>query len=152
MVAKLFNIVQPHVAIFGEKDYQQLIAIRQMGKDINFDIDIIGAPIFREEDGLAMSSRNKYLSLEERKAALCLVASLRRAENLCQNGEVSAEKIIEKAAQIINAEPLARIDYIKICNPETIEETKTIDDKALMALAVKIGGTRLIDNRILKRT
>ena len=91
-------------------------------------------------------------SLEERKAALCLVASLRRAKKLCQNGEVSAEKIIEEAAQIINAEPLAEIDYIKICNPETIEEIKTIDDNALIALAVKIGGTRLIDNRILKRT
>jgi len=149
VVAKLFNIVQPHVAIFGEKDYQQLIAIRQMGKDLDFGIDIVGAPIVREKDGLAMSSRNKYLSIEERKAALCLNGALRRAKELSKNGEVNAQKLIEEAAKIINAEPLTEIDYIKICNPETIEDIKTIKDKAVMALAVKIGKTRLIDNQIL---
>ncbi len=151
VVAKLFNIVKPQIAIFGEKDYQQLITIRQMVKDLNFDIEIVGMPIVREDDGLAMSSRNNYLTPKERKAALCLVNSLNQAEKLFQNGEVRTEKLIQEAEKIINAQPLAKIDYIKICHPETLEDIDTIDSKALMALAVRIGNTRLIDNRILKR-
>ena len=150
VVAKLFNIVKPHVAIFGEKDYQQLVTIRQMTRDLNFDIEIIGMPTIREEDGLAMSSRNKYLSSEERKQALCLVSALNQVEKLFQGGEKNSKKLIARAAEIIRVQPAAAIAYVKICHPETIEHLDWIDDKALMALAVKIGKTRLIDNRVLK--
>jgi len=150
VVAKLFNIVKPHVAIFGEKDYQQLVTIRQMTRDLNFDIEIIGMPTIREEDGLAMSSRNKYLSSEERKQALCLVSALNQVEKLFQGGEKNSKKLIARAAEIIRVQPAAAIDYVKACHPETIEDLEWIDDRALMALAVKIGKTRLIDNRVLK--
>lgn len=150
VVAKLFNIVKPHVAIFGEKDYQQLVTIRQMTRDLNFDIEIIGMPTIREEDGLAMSSRNKYLSSEERKQALCLFNALNQVEKLFQGGEKNSKKLIDRAAEIIRVQPAAAIDYVKVCHPETIEDLEWIDDKALMALAVKIGKTRLIDNRVLK--
>ena len=150
VVAKLFNIIKPHVAVFGEKDFQQLITVRQMVKDLNVDIEVVGMPIVREEDGLAMSSRNKHLNPEERTAALCLVASLDRAEKLHQSGEIRSEKIIGEAQKIINAQSLAAIDYVKICNAETLEDVDTLDGIALMALAVRIGTTRLIDNRILQ--
>ncbi|HPD60409.1 MAG TPA: pantoate--beta-alanine ligase [Thermodesulfobacteriota bacterium] len=150
VVAKLFNIVKPHVAIFGEKDYQQLVTIRQMTRDLNFDIEIIGMPTIREKDGLAMSSRNQYLSAEERKQARCLFNALSQAEKLYREGERNSKKLIDIATKIIHAQPTATIDYVKICHPETIEDLKWIDDKALMALAVKIGKTRLIDNRVLK--
>jgi len=150
VVAKLFNIVKPQVAIFGEKDYQQLVTIRQMTRDLNFAIEIIGMPIIREEDGLAMSSRNKYLSPEERKQALCLFSALNQVEKLFQGGEKNPKKLIDRAAEIIRVQPVATIDYVKVCHPETIEDLEWIDDKALMTLAVKIGKTRLIDNRVLK--
>jgi len=150
VVAKLFNIVKPHVAVFGEKDFQQLITVRQMVKDLNWDIEVVGVPIVREEDGLAMSSRNKYLNPEERKAALCLVASLDRAEKLHQGGEIRSKKILDEARNIINTQPLATIDYVKICSAATLEDIDTLDDTALIALAVMIGKTRLIDNRVLK--
>jgi len=150
VVAKLFNIVKPHVAIFGEKDYQQLVTIRQMTRDLNFDIEIIGMPTIREEDGLAMSSRNQYLSSEERKQALCLFNALNQVEKLFQGGEKNAKILIDCAAEIIRVQPAAAIDYVKVCHPETIEDLERIDDRALIALAVKIGKTRLIDNRTLK--
>ena len=150
VVAKLFNIVKPHVAIFGEKDYQQLVTIRQMTRDLNFDIEIIGMPTIREEDGLAMSSRNKYLSAEEKKQALCLFNALNQVEKLFQGGEKNAKKLIDRATEIIRVQPAAAIDYVKVCHPETIEDLEWIDDRALIALAVKIGKTRLIDNRTLK--
>lgn len=150
VVAKLFNIVKPHVAIFGEKDYQQLVTIRQMTRDLNFDTEIIGMPTIREKDGMAMSSRNKYLSSEERKQALCLFNALNQVEKLFQGGEKNPKKLIDRAAEIIRVQPAAAIDYVKVCHPETIIDLEWIDDKALMALAVKIGKTRLIDNRVLK--
>lgn len=150
VVAKLFNIVKPHVAIFGEKDYQQLVTIRQMTRDLNFDIEIFGMPTIREEDGLAMSSRNRYLSSEERKQALCLFSALNQVEKLFQGGEKNSKKLIDRAAEIIRVQPAVAIDYVKVCHPETIEDLELIDDRALMALAVKIGKTRLIDNRVLK--
>ena len=150
VVAKLFNVVKPHVAIFGEKDYQQLVTIRQMTRDLNFDIEIIGMPTIREKDGLAMSSRNKYLKLEERKQALCLFNALNQVEKLFQEGEKNSKKLIDRAVEIIRFQPAATIDYVKVCHPETIEDLERIDDKALIALAVKIGKTRLIDNRVLK--
>ncbi len=146
VVTKLFNIVKPHIAIFGKKDFQQLVAIQRMVKDLNFDIEIIDMPTVREEDGLAMSSRNSYLNPEERKAALCLFSSLKRAEELFEGGERNAKRIVEEARRVIEKEPLAAIDYVKICDAETLEDLSEIDRKALLALAVKIGKTRLIDN------
>ena len=150
VVVKLFNIVKPNIAIFGEKDYQQLVTLRQMVKDLNFDVEILGVPTVREEDGLAMSSRNKYLSREERKQARCLFNALQQVEKLFHDGEKSTTKLIEAATEIISAQPSAKIDYVKICHSESLNDIYWIDDKALMALAVKIGKTRLIDNRMLK--
>jgi pantoate--beta-alanine ligase len=149
VVAKLFNIVKPHVALFGEKDYQQLAVIRQMVRDLNFDIEIIGVPTVREPDGLAMSSRNTYLSTSERPAALSLYKSLQNAKESVQNKETDAKKIINGAIQIITSFPETEIDYVRICNPETLEDVSVIKGTVLMALAVKVGKTRLIDNMIL---
>jgi pantoate--beta-alanine ligase len=150
VVAKLFNLVKPHVAVFGEKDYQQLVTIRRMVKDLDFDLEIIGIPTVREPDGLAMSSRNKYLTPEQRTQALCLQASLHKAQALCQQGVRDSRSLIREAEKIISAQPSATIDYIKLCHPETLEDLDSIATEALMALAVRIGATRLIDNRILK--
>jgi pantoate--beta-alanine ligase len=149
VVSKLFNIVKPHYAIFGKKDYQQFLVIKQMVKDLNFDIEIIGAPIVRERDGLAMSSRNSYLNPEQRRHALSLYRSLTRAGEILQSGERNSSKIINKAAAIIKSYPDTEIDYIKICDQENLSDMEIIDRPALMALAVKVGKTRLIDNMIL---
>ena len=150
VVSKLFNIVKPHSAVFGQKDYQQLIIIRQMVRDLNFNIDIVGGPIVREPDGLAMSSRNTYLAPEQRSSALTLSKSLKQAQELLSNGEKNAAKIIDAAATLISSFPDTAIDYISICDPETLDAVNTIERPALMALAVKVGKTRLIDNTILK--
>lgn len=149
IVAKLFNIVKPHVAIFGEKDYQQLVTIRQMVRDLDYDIKIVGMPTYREEDGLAMSSRNTHLDPEERKAALCLYRSLKMASELFNSGGKKAERIIQEIRKIIEAERLITIDYIKICDTEHLKDLTMIDREALIALAVKVGKTRLIDNIVL---
>jgi len=149
VVAKLFIIAKPHVAVFGQKDFQQLIVIRQMVQDLNFDIQIVGAPIAREPDGLAMSSRNTFLTPEQRMAALSLSQSLQNAHRLVENGEKDAAKIIEAASELINSHPETLIDYIAVCDPETLDDVKTIKQPVLMALAVKVGTTRLIDNMIL---
>ena len=147
VVSKLFNIVLPDYAFFGEKDFQQLVVIKQMVKDLNFPVKVIGCPIVREEDGLAMSSRNAYLNEEERKQALCLYKSILRVKELFNSGERNAKKLIEEAKKIINEHPLAEIDYVKIVDINTMEDIKgEIDKDALYALAVKIGKTRLIDN------
>ena len=151
VVSKLFNIIKPHYAIFGQKDFQQLAIIRQMVKDLNFDIEIIGVPTFREPDGLAMSSRNKYLDSDQRETALCLFQSLEKAFALIQAGETNPEKIIEQATRLIESRAKTSIDYIKICDPVTLEDVVSIKGKSLMALAVNVGKTRLIDNRILIR-
>jgi len=150
VVAKLFNIVKPHVAVFGQKDFQQLIVIRQMVQDLNFDINIVGAPIVREPDGLAMSSRNTYLTPEQRICALSLHESLQKAGSLIDSGEKKAAKIIAAASALIKSHPQSEIDYIAICDPDTLDDVKIIEQPVLMALAVKIGTTRLIDNMILK--
>jgi pantoate--beta-alanine ligase len=150
IVTKLFNIVKPHVTIFGQKDYQQLTVIRQMVRDLNFDIKIIGVPTVRESDGLAMSSRNTYLTPEQRISALSLNESLKNAQTLVENGLKDAAKIIDTAVKLIRAHPETEIDYITICDPETLDDMKTIDKPALMALAVKVGKARLIDNMILE--
>jgi pantoate--beta-alanine ligase len=150
VVTKLFNIVKPHVTIFGQKDYQQLTVIRQMVCDLNFDIKVVGAPTIRESDGLAMSSRNTYLTPEQRISALSLNKSLKKAQTLVESGLQDADKIIDTAAKLIRSHPETEIDYITICNPETLDDMKTIDKPALMALAVNVGKARLIDNVILK--
>ncbi len=150
IVLKLFNIIKPHIALFGEKDYQQLESIRRMVKDLNFDIDIVGVPIVREDDGLAMSSRNSYLSEDERNAARSLYASLKRGKELWLSGVRDSETIIEEVRKAIEKEDRATIEYIKICNLETIKDVEKIEEDVLLALAVKIGATRLIDNCILQ--
>lgn len=149
VVSKLFNIVKPHFAVFGRKDFQQLLIIKQMVKDLNLDIEIIGAPIVREKDGLAMSSRNSYLSPEQRIHALFLYKALKKAGEILKNGVRDSSKIIEEATTLIKSCPDTSIDYIKICDPETLEDIKMIEKPALMALAVKVGKTRLIDNMTL---
>jgi len=149
VVSKLFNIIKPHYAVFGKKDYQQFLIIKQMVKDLNFDIEIVGAPIVREKDGLAMSSRNSYLNKEQRIHALSLYRSLIRAGEIIQTGERMSSKIIGEAAALIQSYPDTEIDYIKICDPENLYDMELIDRPVLMALAVKVGKTRLIDNMIL---
>ena len=150
VVTKLFNIVRPHVAIFGEKDYQQLQLVRRLVRDLNFDIEIIGYPIVREPDGLAMSSRNIYLSPRERQAALCLSRSLSRASCMVKRGETRRGVITEAARAGIEEEPLARVEYVTLCDSATLEPVEEIRGSVLLALAVRIGKTRLIDNLILK--
>jgi pantoate--beta-alanine ligase len=149
VVAKLFNMVKPHLAIFGEKDFQQLVAIRRMVADLNFDIEIVGGPIVREADGLAMSSRNAYLSAHERKAALCLSRALTVSLNLVEQGESDAARIVSAARRLIADEPLARIDYASLVDVDSLQEVGDLKGPAVLALAVYIGKTRLIDNCVL---
>ncbi len=146
---KLFNIVKPHEAIFGKKDFQQLAAIKRMVADLNLDLEIVGMPTFREPDGLAMSSRNVYLSPEERISALMLVESLKLAQQLYAGGERKASVIICEAQKLIKSVKFTDIDYIKICDALTLEDIEDIQGEAVMALAVKVGKTRLIDNSVL---
>ncbi len=149
IVSKLFNIVKPHIAVFGKKDFQQLIIIRRMVRDMNFDINIVSAPIIREPDGLAMSSRNAYLSKAQRPAALLLYKSLLNAKALVQSKIIDAARIIDESKKIINSHVETKIDYINVCNPQTLDDLSIIDRPALMALAVSVGKTRLIDNMLL---
>ena len=149
VVTKLFNIVKPDYALFGQKDFQQLAVIRRMVKDLNFDVEIIGVPTARETDGLAMSSRNTYLNPDQRKSALSIYDSLKNAQIMLNKGVSEAKKIIEASSDIINSKPDTDIDYLIICDPETLEDIKIINRPALFALAVKIGKTRLIDNMII---
>jgi pantoate--beta-alanine ligase len=146
VVLKLFNQAQPQAAIFGEKDYQQLAVIRRLAADLNVPVEIVGRPIVREPDGLAMSSRNSYLSPEERAAALCLYKALQAARKLSNSGEKSRAKILAAVQQIITQTPHTRIDYLALVHPETLEEVDAIQGKARLALAVWVGRTRLIDN------
>jgi pantoate--beta-alanine ligase len=149
VVLKLLTIVQPHVAVFGEKDYQQLALIRRMVRDVFLDVDVIGAPIVREADGLAMSSRNRHLDAGERVAARCLAAALDAAEEALAAGECDASTILGLASAVVGREPLARVDYVALVDPDTLAPITTVDERALLALAVWIGSTRLIDNRLL---
>lgn len=149
VVAKLFNAVKPHLSIFGEKDFQQLIVIKRMVFDLNMDIDVIGMPIVREEDGLAMSSRNKYLTPDERMAALCLSQSLFEAKKMFEAGERSAEVLIDHVKNIICSKGTGKIDYIKICDVVNLEDCFFIEKDSVMALAVYFNKARLIDNIVL---
>ena len=148
VVNKLFNISEADRAYFGQKDAQQLAVIRRMVRDLNMNIEIIGCPIVREADGLAKSSRNTYLSPEERKAALVLSKAVFEGEQMAKAGEKDGEKILAKMRSIISAEPLARIDYVEMVKWDTIEIHHTVDCPVLTAMAVYIGKTRLIDNFI----
>ena len=150
VVAKLFNIIKPHIALFGEKDFQQLATIKQMVEDLNFDMEIKGIPTVREKDGLAMSSRNTYLNSKEREAALSLNRSMRRARDLYEAGERGVDRLLQEVRGAIDAEDLTEIDYIKICDSRTLEEIKRIERDAVLAMAVKVGNTRLIDNYVFE--
>ncbi len=149
VVCKLFNIVSPDRAYFGQKDAQQLAIIKRMVSDLNFDIQIIGCPIVREADGLAKSSRNTYLSDDERNAAVVLSRSLKIGKELIDNGEKSAEKVIFAIKNEINKEELAKIDYVEIVDMNRLQSVDNIDGPILVAIAVYIGKTRLIDNFII---
>ena len=146
VVTKLFHIVTPDRAYFGQKDAQQLAVIRRMVRDLNFDIEIVGCPIVREADGLAMSSRNTYLNEEERQAALVLHKSLRLGKEMFVQGEQEAGEIKAAIVRSIETEPLARADYVEIVDPDSLETIDIIEGRALIALAVYVGKTRLIDN------
>lgn len=151
VVSKLFNIVNPERAYFGQKDAQQLATIRRFVRDLDFDIEIVACPIVREADGLAKSSRNTYLSTEERQAALILSKSLAKGHEVIEAGELSASKIIDIIEQNLHTEPLARVDYVEVVDFENIQRVETIGRETLIAIAVFIGKTRLIDNIIISK-
>lgn len=146
VVSKLFNIVGPDRAYFGQKDAQQLATVRRFVRDLNFNIEIVACPIVREEDGLAKSSRNTYLSTEERKAALVLSRSLRQAQAAVENGERRAKVVVDIIADCLKQEPLARVDYIEVVDLDNVQRVEKIEENTLVAIAVYIGKTRLIDN------
>jgi len=150
VVAKLFNIVRPHVAIFGEKDFQQLTTIRRMAKDLNVGIEILGLSIVREPDGLAMSSRNKYLTAEQRRSALRLSGSLETAQSLLDSGERRSEAILSEVRRILEGDGGVEIDYADLRDPDTLEEIAVVEGPVLLAVAARLGATRLIDNRVLQ--
>ncbi len=146
VVSKLFNIVLPDKAFFGQKDAQQLAIIRRMARDLSYGIQIVGCPIIREADGLAKSSRNTYLSPEERQAALCLSRSIFRGQTLVEEGERDAAALLSAMTAILEAEPMARIDYVSAVDGLTMQPLQTLEGSVLVAMAVYIGKTRLIDN------
>ena len=150
VVAKLFNIVQPNKAYFGQKDAQQVIVIKKMVADLNMNLEVVTCPTLREPDGLTMSSRNTYLNPEERQAAVVLYQSLTLAQKLYSQGERDAGRIRRQMIELIQKQPLAKIDYVSIADAETLEELDTIKPPALVSLAVKIGKPRLIDNVVLE--
>ncbi|MDD5559464.1 pantoate--beta-alanine ligase [Candidatus Methylomirabilis sp.] len=150
IVTKLFNLIRPHRAYFGQKDYQQSAVVRRLVDDLNLDLDIVLLPTVREADGLAMSSRNVRLTPPQRRAACVLHASLRLAEERVSVGERSAKAILDEIRAMIEAEPLARLDYVALCDPETLKPLDRIEGPTLLALAVRFGGTRLIDNSLIR--
>ena len=151
VLTKLFNIVQPDRAYFGEKDAQQLAVVKHMVEDLNMNLKIIGCPIIREEDGLAKSSRNTYLSQEERQAALILSKTIFMGQKMVEEGETDAVKLVEAMKANIRTEPLAKIDYVKAVDGLTMQQVTEIKAPTLVAIAVYIGKTRLIDNFIVKQ-
>jgi pantoate--beta-alanine ligase len=149
VVAKLFAIVQPHHAWFGQKDYQQLLIVRKLARDLNFEVEVLDVPIVRDADGLALSSRNAYLTAEQRPAALTLQQALHVAERIIAKGERSAAKIASNLREVIRAQAGAEIEYISICHPETLHELDTVEVRTVVALAVRVGRARLIDNALI---
>ena len=152
VVSKLFHITQPHVAVFGEKDYQQLAIIRRMTRDLDFDIEIASVPIVREPDGLALSSRNAYLSADQRRAALSLSAGLAAAERAYAAGERDAAALVAAARAPIAAAPDTRIDYVELRDAAELTTLAQVERPAVLAIAAFVGATRLIDNRVLGAT
>ena len=151
VVAKLFNIVEPTRAYFGQKDAQQVVVVRKMVADLNMNLEVVVVPTHREQDGLAMSSRNVYLNPQERQSALVVWKSLNLAQQLWSQGERKAKILRQQMTDLIRKEPLARIDYISIANPETLEELTEIKQPAMVSLSVYVGKTRLIDNVTLRK-
>ncbi|MGD9118141.1 MAG: pantoate--beta-alanine ligase [Dehalococcoidia bacterium] len=149
VVAKLFNIVRPDKAYFGQKDAQQLLVIKKMAKDLDMGVEVIAVPTVREPDGLAMSSRNTYLNAEERKQAVVLHQSLKLAQKLYADGEKDAKAIVKQMTALIGRQPLANIEYISIADTETLDELDKIESAALVSMAVSFGKTRLIDNVVI---
>ena len=149
VVSKLFNIVQPQFAFFGQKDAAQVAVIRRMVRDLNFDVQIVVCPIVREQDGLAMSSRNEYLSAQERRQALVLSRSLEEVRRLQEQGENCAETLIAAGKQVIAEEPAVKVDYFEVVDPDTLEPVSDVTKGALVAVAAYVGATRLIDNLLI---
>jgi pantoate--beta-alanine ligase len=149
VVAKLFNIIKPQFAVFGQKDFQQLSVIRKMVRDLNWNIEIVGHPIVREDDGLAMSSRNTYLSSEERNKARCLYNAIQYAKNRFAEGVKDAGQLISEIRDIISFNSGVSIDYISVVDKDTLSDKEVIDSQSILALAVRVGGTRLIDNSFI---
>jgi pantoate--beta-alanine ligase len=149
VVSKLFHIVEPDLAFFGQKDAAQVAIIKRTVRDLNMPVEIVVCPIVRESDGLAMSSRNAYLTAEQRKSALVLSRALRRVQQAFDQGERNAAKLIEAGKQVIAEEPWVRLDYLEIVDPETLEEVEIMSSKTLIAVAGFLGTTRLIDNVII---
>lgn len=149
VVAKLFNIVKPHCALFGEKDFQQCVVIQRMVKDLSFDLEIIPMPTVRESDGLAMSSRNARLSPEEWQKSLCISSALNAAADMVTRGERHADAILRTVREMIDRQGGIRIEYASLCHPESLEEIREISGPTLLAIAVWVGEVRLIDNRVI---
>ena len=146
VVTKLFGAIRPHLAVFGEKDFQQLVVVKRLSKDLNLGVEIVAHPTVREPDGLAMSSRNKYLSEEERNSALSLSRSLLAARNMVAEGERRVDVLVARAKEMIEAEPHTRIQYVQVVDEETVTDIDEVTPKAVMAMAVFVGQARLIDN------
>lgn len=146
VVLKLFNIVQPHRAYFGQKDYQQLLVVRRMVQDLNLPIEIVPMPTVRESDGLAMSSRNTYLSAEERRAALAIPRALNACREALERGERIASEVRRAGLAVIESEPMLSLDYLAVAHPETLEEPDVVGSSAVVLIAARCGSTRLIDN------
>jgi pantoate--beta-alanine ligase len=149
VVAKLFNIVQPNHAFFGQKDAAQVAVLRRMVRDLHFNLELVVCPTVREPDGLAMSSRNRYLSADERHQALVLYRALRRVEREIAAGLVDAEPLIDAGLAVLADEPEVRLDYLRIVNPETLEDAADVTAGALVAVAAVVGPARLIDNVVI---
>lgn len=152
VVCKLFNLARPAKAYFGQKDYQQALVIKKMAADLNMDLEVVVCPTVREADGLAMSSRNSYLKLEERRAAAVLYRALQEGEALIRSGTCESATVQEHIRRVIESEPLTRIDYVAVVDGDTLKESERLPEKALLAVAVFIGQTRLIDNFLVERT
>jgi pantoate--beta-alanine ligase len=149
VVTKLFNVVKPHVALFGDKDFQQRVVIQRMVEDLNFDVEVLGCPTVRESDGLAMSSRNAYLSPQERGEAPALKRSLEEARTLFQAGERRAQLLMDKVRLSLSLHPLIKLDYLHVCDSRTLEDVAVIRKEAVLVIAAFLGKTRLIDNIVL---
>jgi pantoate--beta-alanine ligase len=145
IVSKLFNIIRPDVAVFGEKDYQQLMIVRRMVRDLNFAMDVIGVPTVRDADGMAMSSRNSYLMPDQRMKAVAIHRGLRKAERLFANGERDSSELAAAVVDLLHEQPDLNVEYVAVCDPKTLQRIPAVEKDAVLLVAVKVGATRLID-------